>query len=71
MYDCPMSLFPGGSASSLKVCLVVEDGMDEEIMDDKEEQSEESRALRASLHVPAILLIEAESSQRRSKMTKR
>ena len=37
------------SNSSLKVCLVVEDEMDEmdeEIMDDKEEQSEESRAVR-------------------------
>ena len=35
-----------GSNSSLKVCLVVEDEMDEEIMDDKEDQSEESRAVR-------------------------
>ena len=34
------------SNSSLKVCPVVEDEMDEEIMDDKEEQSEESRAVR-------------------------
>ena len=33
------------SDSSLKVCPVVEDEMDEEIMDDKEEQSEESRAV--------------------------
>ena len=88
------------SNSSLKVCPVVEDEMDEEIMDDTEEQSEESRAVRVgqkktvtptlgereeherthirievgadtvSLHGQAILLIEAESSQRRSKMTK-
>ena len=34
------------SNNSLKVCLVVEDEMDEEIMNDKEEQSEESRAVR-------------------------
>ena len=34
------------SNSSLKVCPVVEDEMDEEIMDDKEEQSEQSRAVR-------------------------
>ena len=34
------------SNGSLKVCSVVEDEMDEEIMDDKEEQSEESRAVR-------------------------
>ena len=85
--------------SSLNVCLVVEDEMDEVIMEDKEEQSEESRTVRlgqkktvtptlaereelnvhtfviqvgadvVSLHGQAILLIEAESSQRRSKMT--
>ena len=34
------------SDNSLTVCPVVEDEMDEEIMDDKEEQSEESRAAR-------------------------
>ena len=34
------------STNSLDVCPVVEDEMDEEIMDDKEEQSEESRAVR-------------------------
>ena len=34
------------SNNSLNVCPVVEDEMDEEIMDDKEEQSEESRAVR-------------------------
>ena len=34
------------SICSLKVCPVVEDEMDEEIMDDKEKQSEESRAVR-------------------------
>ena len=34
------------SNRSLKVCPVVEDEMVEEIMDDKEEQSEESRAVR-------------------------
>ena len=34
------------SSNSLDVCPVVEDEMDEEIMDDKEEQSEESRAVR-------------------------
>ena len=34
------------SDNSLNVCPVVEDEMDEDIMDDKEEQSEESRAVR-------------------------
>ena len=34
------------SNSSLNVCPVVEDEMDEEIMDDKEEQSEESEEVR-------------------------
>ena len=34
------------SNSSLNVCQGVEDEMDEETMDDKEEQSEESRAVR-------------------------
>ena len=75
--------------SSLKVCPVVEDEMDDENMDVKEEQSEESRTVfpfgqnmnvhtflievgadTVSLHWQAFLLIEAESSQRRSKMTK-
>ena len=34
------------SNNSLNVCLVVEDATDEEDVDDKEEQSEESRAVR-------------------------
>ena len=34
------------SNSSLNVCPVVEDEIDEEGVDDKEEQSEESRAVR-------------------------
>ena len=33
--------------NSLNVCPVVEDEMDEEIMGDKEEQAEESRAVRS------------------------
>ena len=32
--------------NSLNVCPVVDDDMDEEVMDDKEEPSEESRAVR-------------------------
>ena len=88
------------SNNSLNVCPIVEDVMVEEDMDDKEEQSEESRGVSVgqmkmmtptldereeqnghtfpneagadvvSLHGPAILFIEAESLQRRSKMTK-
>ena len=38
--------FINESNNSLTVCPVVEDEMDEEIMDDKEKQLEESRALR-------------------------
>ena len=34
------------STNSLNDCPVVEDGMDEENLEDKEEQSEESRAVR-------------------------
>ena len=37
------------SNSSLNVCPVVEDEMDEEIMDDIEEQSNESRTVRVTL----------------------
>ena len=86
------------SNTSLNVCAVVEDEMDEKDMDDEEKQSEESRAVRAgqrktttplaerevnvhtflvevgadivSLHGQAMLLIEAESLRKRSKMTK-
>ena len=34
------------SNSSVNVCPVVEDEMDEDVMDDKEEPSEDSRAVR-------------------------
>ena len=40
------------SNNSLNVCFVVEDSMDEEGMDDKEEQSEESRAVRVGQKKP-------------------
>ena len=88
------------STNSLNVCPAVGDEMDEENLDDKEEQSEESREVRVgqgktttptwlnernmnvhtfrievsadivSLHGQAILLIVAESWQRRSKMAR-
>ena len=51
--------------NSLNVCTVVEDEMDGEDMDDKEEQSEESRAVREGKRkMMTLTLVEREEHER-------
>ena len=50
--------------NSLNVCPVVEDEMDEEDIDDKEEQSEESRGVRVGKKMMTPTLVEREEHER-------